>query len=70
MEERTIAEVAEEVARCYGVAIELVPGDAPLGGTSRRCADIRKVQALGYMPRTRFSDAVAATVAWYRTHSI
>jgi nucleoside-diphosphate-sugar epimerase len=70
MEERTIAEVAEEVARCYGVRIELVPGEGALGGTPRRCADIRKVQALGYVPRATFSDAVAETVAWYRTHAV
>lgn len=69
-EERTIADVAEEVARCYGVAIELIPGEAAVGGTPRRCADIRKVQALGYMPRAKFSDALAATVAWYRTHDV
>ncbi len=69
-EERTIAEVAEEVARCFGASIELVPGDAPPGGTPRRCPDIRKVEALGYSPRTTFSDAVATTVDWYRTHDV
>jgi nucleoside-diphosphate-sugar epimerase len=69
-EERTIAEVAEQVARCYGATIEIVPGEAPRGEPPRRSPDIRKVRALGYEPQVRFADALARTVDWYRTHDV
>jgi len=67
-EERTIAEVAHEIARCYGVRIQIAPGEAAKGGTPRRCPLISKVQGLGYRPRVGFAEAVARTVDWYREH--
>lgn len=69
MEELTISDVARAVGRYYGRDIRIVPGRLQPGGTSRRCPDTRKLQALGYAPRFRFEDGLAPTALWYDTHS-
>ena len=38
------------------------------GHDRRYSLDSKKVQQLGWAPRYRFGDALAATVAWYREH--
>jgi dTDP-glucose 4,6-dehydratase/UDP-glucose 4-epimerase len=65
-DERTIAEVAQAVAACYGRDIEVVPGPLPEGSPPRRLPDTSKIEALGYRPKVSFADAIAATVAWYQ----
>lgn len=70
MDERTIAEVAHEVAFCYGREIKVVPGPLPLGSPPRRLPDTSKIAGLGYPgPRTSFEDAVRLTVRWYQEHA-
>ncbi|MFP4323981.1 MAG: NAD-dependent epimerase/dehydratase family protein, partial [Anaerolineales bacterium] len=64
-EERTVAEVAAEVARVFGRQIELVPGKLQTGSTPRRCPDISQLEALGYGPQVSFAEGVARTTAWY-----
>ena len=65
-EETSIAELAQLVARCFGRAIEIVPGDVRPGSPPRRCPDISKLRALGFEPSTPLAAGVAATVEWYR----
>jgi nucleoside-diphosphate-sugar epimerase len=65
-EERSIEEIAVEVARCFDRAIELVPGEAPAGATPRRCPDIGKLQALGFEPKTSLRNGIEKTVNWYK----
>jgi len=67
-EEVAIADVARQVAACFGREIRLVPGKLQPGGTPRRCPDITKLRALGFAPKTPLRDGIAATVAWYRNH--
>jgi nucleoside-diphosphate-sugar epimerase len=64
--ETRIADLAHAVAACFGRTIRLETGEAPAGGTPRRCPDIRKVAALGYAPRISLAEGLARTVAWYR----
>lgn len=64
-EEVTIAEVARRVAAYFERTIELQPGPAPEGGTSRRCPDISKLRALGFEPRISLSEGLREAVAWY-----
>ncbi len=64
-EEVSIAELARMVGAYFGKRVEIVPGPPALGGTSRRCPDIAKIQALGYRPKVRLRDALAITAKWY-----
>jgi nucleoside-diphosphate-sugar epimerase len=68
-EEKSIREVAEEVGRYFGREVRLQPGALREGGTSRRCPDIRKIQALGYQPEVSFRDGVKRTADWYIAHA-
>jgi nucleoside-diphosphate-sugar epimerase len=70
MDERTIADVAHEVAACYGREIKVVPGTLPKGSPPRRLPDTAKIAALGpgYLPSVTFSEAIAQTVSWYQVH--
>ncbi len=68
-EEVTIASLAREIGRCFGREVEIVPGEAPLGGTPRRCPDISKLRALGYAPRVPLRDGLPPTVRWYDAHA-
>lgn len=64
-EETTIAAVAHQVAACFGRRVRLAPSAWPPGGPARRCPDISKLRRLGYRPRVRFADGLAAVVKWY-----
>ena len=70
MDERTIADVAHEVAACYGREIKVIPGTLPKGSPPRRLPDISKLRALvpGYLPSVGFADAVRRTAEWYQVH--
>lgn len=64
-EERSIADVARGVARCFGREIALVPGKLQQGSTARRCPDISKLRSLGFEPKVSFEDGLQRTVQWY-----
>jgi len=68
MEEVNVAEVARQVAACFGRDIELVSGPLQPGSTPRRCPDVSKLHALGFAPRIPLATGIATTVAWYRDH--
>lgn len=69
MQEKTIGELAQEVMRCFGREAQLIPGNLPKGGTTRRCPDIRKVAALGYQPKISLENGLALTIPWYVENS-
>lgn len=64
-EEVTIRDVALRVGKLVGVELDIQPGDAPEGGTPRRCPDITKMRALGYQPTVGLDEGLERTVAWY-----
>jgi nucleoside-diphosphate-sugar epimerase len=70
MDERTIAEVAHEVAACYGREIKVIPGTLPKGSPPRRLPDTAKLRALvpGYLPSVAFSEGLRRTAEWYRVN--
>jgi nucleoside-diphosphate-sugar epimerase len=68
-EERSIADVARGVARCFGREITLVPGQLQKGSTTRRCPDIRKLRSLGFQPKISFDEGLQRTVQWYAEQS-
>lgn len=65
-DERTIGQVARLVAAQFGREIALQEQPAPPGATPRRCPDIGKVRALGFVPEVGFEDGLRETVQWYR----
>lgn len=69
-DERTIADVAHEVAACYGREVKVVPGTLPKGSPPRRLPDTAKIRALapGYLPSVTFPEALRRTVEWYRVN--
>jgi nucleoside-diphosphate-sugar epimerase len=64
--ETSIADLAQEVARCFGCEIRIVSGTAPVGAPPRRCPDITRMRALGYVPQISLREGLAKTVEWYR----
>ena len=70
MDERTVEQVAWQVAACYGRAVKIEPGILPRGSPSRRLPDIARIMALGYGgPQVSFADGVGLAADWYRTHA-
>ncbi|HZS62904.1 MAG TPA: NAD-dependent epimerase/dehydratase family protein [Xanthobacteraceae bacterium] len=65
MDEVTIADLAQRVAKAAGRDIALVPGPLQAGGTQRRCPDISKLAALGYKPRVPLDAGLKTTLDWY-----
>jgi dTDP-glucose 4,6-dehydratase/UDP-glucose 4-epimerase len=61
-EETTIAELAVQIGRCFGREVEVVPGPALEGGTSRRCPDIGRLLGLGFAPKVPLRDGLERTV--------
>jgi dTDP-glucose 4,6-dehydratase/UDP-glucose 4-epimerase len=64
-EEITIAELARQVVAVFGCTARLRSGEAPAGGTDRRCPDITRLRALGYAPRIALADGLPDVVRWY-----
>lgn len=67
-EEVSVADLARQVAACFGRTITLEPGEAARGGTARRCPDITKLSKLGYKPHRFLREGLPVTVEWYKTH--
>lgn len=67
-EERTTAEVARAVARCYHREIALVRTPLAPGSPLRRKPDMKFLRSLGYTANTDFPEAISKTVGWYQEH--
>lgn len=65
MDEVTIKQVAEKVVESFGRKANVVPSEAPLGETNRRCPDTAKVSGLGYSPKVSLDEGIARTREWY-----
>jgi UDP-glucose 4-epimerase len=66
--ELSIRDLAGRIGKIVGVDLDIRPGEAPKGGTRRRCPDISKMRALGWSPTVSLDDGLERTVAWYREH--
>jgi nucleoside-diphosphate-sugar epimerase len=67
-EETSIGDLAYAIAQNIGREISLVPGDLAAGSTPRRCPDIAKLRALGFVPKVSLADGLRKTIPWYLTH--
>jgi UDP-glucose 4-epimerase len=68
-EETTMAELARLVAQRLGRTIEIESGPEPAGSTQRRCPDISRLAALGYVPKTKLADGLGPVVDWYAANA-
>ena len=67
-QEVSIVDLARRICRVLGREVEVVPSEAPVGATTRRCPDISRMRALGYRPRVSLDGGLAPTVRWYADH--
>lgn len=68
-DERTTAEVAREIAKCYDREIALVRTPLRWGSPLRRQPAMDFLDGLSYTPKTAFPEAIAKTVEWYQGHA-
>jgi dTDP-glucose 4,6-dehydratase/UDP-glucose 4-epimerase len=70
MDEHSIADVAVQVAACYGREIKIEPGRLPEGSPLRRLPDMRKMTRLqgGVVRPVPFAEGLRRTVSWYRAN--
>jgi UDP-glucose 4-epimerase len=64
-EEVSIRDLALRVGKQIGADLDIQAGDAPEGGTPRRCPDITKMRKLGYQPAVDLDAGLQRTIAWY-----
>ena len=64
-EEITIESLVQEIGRCLNREVRPQPGQLQPGGTARRCPNISKMRALGYVPRVSLQEGLAKTIRWY-----
>jgi len=67
-EEIAIEALARRIGLLAGIDVVARPGAAPAGGPLRRCADTRKLRALGFTAATALDDGLRRTLAWYWDH--
>lgn len=68
-EEVMIESLARMVAEYFGRRIAVMPSEGALGGTPRRCPDIHKIAALGYLPKWPLRQGLGVTARWYDAHA-
>ncbi len=69
MEEVTIEVLARMVGDYFGRKIAVLPSEPALGGSMRRCPDLHKISALGYLPKHSLREGLSVTAAWYDKNS-
>lgn len=63
--ETSIEELATEIGLFYGREILIDGGELRAGGSMRRCPDIAKLSALGFVPKVSLREGLRKTIAWY-----
>jgi nucleoside-diphosphate-sugar epimerase len=69
MEEVTIEALAAMIGEYFRARVIVMPTEPAFGGTRRRCPDIHKLTALGYLPRWPLRQGLEVTARWYDEHS-
>ncbi len=64
-EDLTIAELAGIVARTVDYRGQIRFDSSKPDGTPRKLLDVSRITALGWQPRIKLEDGIAATYAWY-----
>jgi len=69
MNEISIRNLAEIMAKSLGLSINIIPSDGLHGSAPRRCPDTSKIQGLGFSPKVQLSVGVELLVNWYTQHA-
>ena len=69
MNEISIRNLAEIMAKSLGLSINIIPSDGLHGSAPRRCPDTSKIQDLGFSPKVQLSVGVELLVNWYTQHA-
>jgi len=69
MEEVAIESLARIIGEYFGRRVSIVPSEPAFGGALRRCPDIHKIAAMGYLPKWSLRDGVRVTAKWYDENS-
>ncbi len=64
-DEINIMDLASLLASLCGIKIEVIKGDLLEGSALRRCPDISKLRALGFLPKISLEEGLARTRDWY-----
>jgi GDP-L-fucose synthase len=67
-EDLTIRELAETVQRVVQFPGSLVFDTSKPDGTPRKLVDTRRINKLGWLPRIRLNEGLAATYQWFLAH--
>jgi dTDP-glucose 4,6-dehydratase/UDP-glucose 4-epimerase len=67
-EEVSVADLARLIVSHFGRTVELLPSEAPAGGTARRCPDISRLKALGFQPKISLTEGLPPVIDWYVDH--
>lgn len=67
-EEVSIKQIVEYIAKYFSRRFNIVSGEEPQGSTKRRCPDIAKLKALGFMPKINFANGFPSIAKWYANH--
>ncbi|MBK5957178.1 NAD-dependent dehydratase [Rhodoplanes elegans] len=67
-EEITIRDLVLKVFQTLGREANVITGPLTEGSTQRRCPDISKLAALGYVPRISIDAGLPPLVDWYARH--
>jgi UDP-glucose 4-epimerase len=68
-EEITIRQLLEIVFDWFGRQPALTSTPSPEGGTMRRCPDIAKLEALGFVPRFNIRSGIGEIATWYTANA-
>jgi len=68
-DEISIRELAGQVLRLLGRQPEFKHLPLQAGGTARRCPDIARLSALGFIPKTPFAEGLKNTFDWYMANA-
>ena len=66
--ERSIKELIIDIGKLLNIKINIVAGEKPKGGTSRRCPSTKKVISLGYKNNDNYLSGLDKTVNWYKNY--
>lgn len=67
-EEIHIANLAKKIGSYFGRELEFIIQPLQLGSTQRRCPDITKMKALGFVPNISIDQGLPEVIEWYKKH--